>query len=171
VCVKFCKTVISTLAYLLDDVGSRTKLTLSNGDVIAYGYDDTYQLTSELRKDSQSQTLYDIAFHYDANGNRTKKVKDGTTTTYTYDEGDKLTKETTGATNTTYTYDGNGSLTKKTDGTNTDTYGYDVFGMMASFSDGTNSATYQYFGKSNSLVGSVPHHCARGRAGDQEESS
>jgi len=26
-------------------------------------------------------------------------------------------------------------------------------------------------GEGNSLVGSVPHHCARGRAGDQEESS
>ena len=133
----------------MDKVGSRTKLTLSNGNVITYGYDAAYQLTRELREDDQSQTLYDIAFHYDDAGNRTKQVHaEGATTTtvYYHDPGNKLTKTTAGAVTTTYTYDANGSLTKKDDGSTTSTYGYNVFGLMNTSDDGTITATYQFYG-------------------------
>jgi len=52
--------------------------------------------------------IFNRNYGYDAAGNRTSRVKDGVTVTYTYDNNDKLTSASDGS---SFGYDGNGNLT------------------------------------------------------------
>ncbi|HNS32320.1 MAG TPA: RHS repeat-associated core domain-containing protein [bacterium] len=91
---------------------------MNNGDYTEYGYDNTYQLTSETKKNSGDTTLYSYSYTYDGVGNRGTMVHfDGTNTTnytYSYNNLNQLTSKSDGATTTTtYTYDDNGNLIQK----------------------------------------------------------
>jgi len=110
---------------------------------MAYTYDDSYQLTGEVRTGGNA---YSQVFHYDSSGNRTKKTLGGTDTVYVYNNADQLTSQTTGGTTTTYEYDANGALTKSDDGTTVNGYTYDYDGYLRAFdTTGTdNDATYTY---------------------------
>ena len=48
-------TIISSFVYTHDKVGNRTSMSLADGDVVNYGYDASYQLISEIRKDKKKQ--------------------------------------------------------------------------------------------------------------------
>jgi RHS repeat-associated protein len=100
-------------AYYYDSRGNRTKTVLNNdaNKKIEYFYDDLNRLTKEQR--SGTSTNYTYQYSYDAVGNRTQMVKDGTTTTYAYDDENRLRTKTTGGVNTTYEYSYNGILTKE----------------------------------------------------------
>jgi YD repeat-containing protein len=76
-----------------------------------YRYDDVYRLTEETVKNPYGQPEYDIAYGYDAVGNRTSGYLDGVTTTYVYDNNDKLTSATDGSNSATFGYDGSGNMT------------------------------------------------------------
>ena len=60
-------TSVSSFVYTLDNVGNRKTMTLSDGSVIPYGYDSTYQLISEVRT---VHSAYQLAWGYDNVGNR-----------------------------------------------------------------------------------------------------
>jgi uncharacterized protein RhaS with RHS repeats len=49
---------------------------------------------------------YDLAYSYDEVGNRTSRVKDGVTVTYSYDDNNKLTSANDGS---SFGYDGAGN--------------------------------------------------------------
>jgi len=74
-------------------------------------YDNVYRETQELLKDPSNNTVYSETYGYDAVGNRTSMVKDGTTYTYTYDNNDKLTAISGGGQSASMTYDNNGNMT------------------------------------------------------------
>ena len=124
-----------------DKVGNRTSMTLSNGDVVTYGYDNAYQLISEVRNGS---TPYALSWLYDEVGNRLTQNKNGIITSYTCNDANQLVTEVTGLTSTTYTYAPNGNLTAKTDQTGTTTWAYNYENRQISYTDPLNSGSYVY---------------------------
>ena len=103
--------VISSFTYTLNNAGIRTSVAESDGSQVAYGYDASYKLTSEIRTGTHP---YSIAYTYDNVGNRLTQTKDGVLTTSAYNNRDQLTGET-GPNNTAYVYDHTGRITNKTD--------------------------------------------------------
>ena len=131
---------LASYQYTYDSASNVSSRTDSDGTVTTFGYDSSDQLTSEVRDNSHS-TGYSIAFVYDHNGNRTSKVQNGVTTTYSYDNHDKLTA----AGSKTYGYDLNGNCTTVSVGTNTTTLTYDIENRVVGIAypgGGSNSFAY-----------------------------
>ena len=112
-------SIISSYTYALNNAGIRTAVTELDGSHVAYGYDDCYKLTNEVRSGSHP---YSISYVYDNVGNRLSQTKDGQATAYVYNNRDQLTSETGPSGTTTNIYDHAGRLTIKTDGTGVTTY-------------------------------------------------
>ncbi|MBI4712082.1 MAG: hypothetical protein HY762_02065 [Planctomycetes bacterium] len=137
-------TTVSSFAYTYDLVGNKTSMGLLGGDVLAYGYDADYQLTSEVRT---GIVTYTIGIQYDEVGNRLTQTKNGVATNYSYNNANQLLTEVTGITPTVYAYDANGNVVSKTALGWTYLYGYDSDNHMINYTDSqtpTNNATYTY---------------------------
>jgi RHS repeat-associated protein len=100
-------TTLSSFSYTYNPVGNRTQVVESNGNVVTWTYDPTYQLTNEQRSGANS---YNISYVYDQVGNRTLLVNGGAPTTSTYNAANELATSQTSAGVTTRTYDGSGNL-------------------------------------------------------------
>jgi RHS repeat-associated protein len=96
-------TVLSRYVYTLGPAGNRLQVVESGTAVTArtvtYEYDQVYRLTRETIDAAGTANDQDIAYTYDAVGNRlTKEVVQGDTTTevvYAYDDNDRLVSEAT----------------------------------------------------------------------------
>ena len=111
-------TVISSYTYQYDSAGNPTKMTEANGDYTDYGYDNVYELTSEVMKDSGGTTIYSISWTYDNVGNRATQTKDGNQTSYTYNNMNQMSA----AGSASFTYDSNGNTASKTENQATTNY-------------------------------------------------
>ena len=100
-------TTLSSFNYTYNPVGNRTQVVESNGNVVTWVYDHTYQLTNDQRSGANS---YNITYVYDSVGNRTSLVNGGAVTTNTYNAGNELVTSQSSAGVTTSTYDGSGNL-------------------------------------------------------------
>ena len=69
---------------------------------------------------------YDLAYTFDAAGNRLTKTKDAVQTSYSYNDANRLLQAVTGQSTTTYTWDTRGNLTAKDVDGNATTYGYSL---------------------------------------------
>ena len=98
-----------------------------------FGYDNLYRLNAVTYPNSDTQS-----YTYDAIGNRSTKVHNGSTTNYTYDDADEMTA----AAGVTYTYDNNGNQISA----GSDTYGWDGENRLTSTSIGGVTGTYTYNG-------------------------
>ncbi len=119
----------------------------------AYGYDVLNRLTSI----DYGNTTPDVAFAYDANGNRTS-ISDGAgTETYTYDARDELTSVTRGTNVFSYAYDAAGNISQRTypDGTTT-TDSYDDDERLADVTSDGQTTTYTYDPAGNLLTTTLP---------------
>ena len=67
-------TTISSFGYKLDNVGNRTRVVESNGDVVTWTYDSAYQIKSERRSGANA---YHNTFTYDNAGNKNIKNASG----------------------------------------------------------------------------------------------
>ena len=140
--------VLSRFAYDLDAVGNRTAITMTQmitpgltfTDVVAYGYDATYQLTSETRTGNISYTQQ---FVYDPAGNRIQLITNGQVISYTYDVADRLLAEW-GARNVDYGWDANGNLITTTTGLSVTTYAYDYEDQLVEVTGPGVAAVYEY---------------------------
>jgi RHS repeat-associated protein len=112
---------ISTFVYTHDEVNNRTSITFANGDVVSFGYDAKYQLTSEARVGT---IAYSEAFTYGPTGNRLTRVKNGSLTTYTCNNANQLVSEVTAGTTTAYSFDANGNVIQKNVGNGTEVWDY-----------------------------------------------
>jgi RHS repeat-associated protein len=99
--------VISSFSYTYDNVGNRTRVDENGAGQVNWTYDDTYQLTNEVRTGNNT---YNVTHQYDPVGNRTTMIKDGSTTTFTYDAANQLENSLDSTGITTYTYDSAGNL-------------------------------------------------------------
>ena len=124
--------VTNTTYNQLDDI---SEIDLNNGVKTTYGYygtggtNDTtggyYGQLWQIKSASQSTTLQDIQYTWDADGNLTQQenLVSGQTENFTYDSLDRLTTAS-GAYSQTYTYDALGNITSMTNNGNTQFYSY-----------------------------------------------
>ena len=104
-----------------------------------YTYDADGQLTLAvfaLRPTPEASPKQNLAYNYDAMGNRTSTVINGVTTAYTTNE----LNEYTSVSGVAYTYDADGNLTS--DGTNT--YTYNSLNQLIGLSGANGTTTYGY---------------------------
>ena len=85
------------------------------------------------------------SYTYDKVGNRTQKVENGVTTTYSYNSLNQLRNES-GADTLTYAYNGNGQQISVSGSGITKTYAYTPAGMLASYTSGSDTQTNLYNG-------------------------
>ncbi len=114
-----------------------------------YSYDEAGRLKT-VDKTSAAQ----IAYTYDANGNRTGASGGEVITTGTIDSQDRLASQTRAGVTTTYTYTNNGSLLTSTSPTAAWTYAYDLQGNLRSATKSGTSITYLVDGR-NRRVGKL----------------
>jgi RHS repeat-associated protein len=147
-----------------DENGNELTLTDPNGNatgtsgdgVTTYGYDRANRLTSINYSDSTP----DVAYTYDAVGNRLT-MTDGVsgTQTRTYDNLDRLLTLTRGTATYSYEYDAAGNVTKRTYPDNVSTfadYTYDPLGRMATVVVGSRTLSYAYDAASNLVTTTLP---------------
>ena len=128
-----------------DAAGNAATIVDPLGQTTTYGYDPRNRLTSI---DYSAAGTPDVAYAYDANGNRTS-MTDGTgATSYVSDEaGRPISVTTPGPTTVGYRYDLDGHRTSLIypDGTAV-TYTFDAAGRLESLSDwASRSVAYTYF--------------------------
>ena len=82
----------------------------STGTCTGTDYDFSYDDFNRLTIGDISNGDEDYDYYYDEVGNRTKRVEDTTSTTYTFNYLNQLTSATTGKTTINYCYDDNGNL-------------------------------------------------------------
>ena len=63
--------VAQTIAFTYDAAGHRTQLTLANGSVVSYTYDDAGQVMAIVSKRNNGTFIGDLQYEYDAAGHRT----------------------------------------------------------------------------------------------------
>src|SRR5208337_3814050 len=121
-------------------LGQRTGMATLDG-TWTYGYDAIGELsTAAFASTNPAIPSQNLAYSYDANGNRTQTVINGATATYT---ANKLNQYTTVG-NTTYQYDKDGNLVSSTTGSVTTTYAYDSLNRLVSMTTPTDTWTYSY---------------------------
>ncbi|WP_158305415.1 RHS repeat-associated core domain-containing protein [Opitutus terrae] len=143
---------LSRFAYAYNDRGRRTAMETLEGRW-TYDYDALGQLTRAAFASTNPAVVpnQDLAYVYDALGNRIRTVENGVTTeyssnnlnqyvrtgdtTYRFDADGNLVQEATAETTTTYTYDDENRLVAVRRGTDTWSYGYDAFGGRVTSSE------------------------------------
>jgi uncharacterized protein RhaS with RHS repeats len=102
---------------------------LTFGDLsrIDYGYDQTYRLTDEVKRNAFGQVQYSLHWEYDEPGNRVYQLASGQEIIYAYDDNNKLLSSTDGV---SYGWDDNGNMVSRTQGGQTITYTYDYENKM-----------------------------------------
>ena len=102
--------------YEHDETGNITKITINNDEVVSFGYDSAYRLTSA----NSTNNTFDFSYTYDAVGNRLTKTSNGSTQYYVYGGGNRLEEirsgSLTGPVLYSFDYDANGSMTAKLNG-------------------------------------------------------
>jgi len=133
-------TVLQSFDYILDNAGTRKKVTELGGSYIMWDYDNLYRLKSEKRYTSSGTLSWEASILYDDAGNRDLMTVNGNTTDYEYNNLDQLTSA--GA--VTYGYNGRGDLTTITNGANVTTYTYNAADQLTSVAAGGITSSYVY---------------------------
>jgi len=131
---------LQNLDYSREPAGNITAISdnLDPSNSQSLTYDDLYQLVGAIGP------YGNIAYTYDAAGNRLSKTTDGQTDTYTYEQGTNRLRSVGGATQKTFTYDPNGNTLSE----NEKVYAYNQHNRLTSISqDGSRLAEYVYNGE------------------------
>jgi RHS repeat-associated protein len=109
-----------------------------------YTYDAAGQLTHAVFASTNPAVANkDLAYIYDAAGNRIKTILNGATTNYATNDRNEYT--TVGG--TTYQYDADGNLVSQTDGSGTTTFTYNSLNQLVKVVTPTDTWVYQYNGR------------------------
>jgi RHS repeat-associated protein len=134
---------LASYSYTLGASGNRTAVTELSGRTVTYTYDDLYRLTSESIANDLHGVNGNVAYGYDAVGNRlnrTSNVNGVPAQASTYDANDRLTSDN---------YDNNGN----TIAANGNSYGYDFENHLTSLNNV--SVTYAYDGDGNRVAKTI----------------
>ncbi|MCP9494183.1 MAG: hypothetical protein MSG64_06985 [Pyrinomonadaceae bacterium MAG19_C2-C3] len=135
----------ATVAYAYDVTNKLTSRSLPNGVTTAYRYDGLNRLT-RLADATQTASITDNQYAYNATGNITQKVDGEGSQTYGYDTLDRLTSAARPNTPTeSYAYDAVGNRTSSHQSANNT---YQGFNKLAS----ANGVTYQYDNNGNLIT-------------------
>ena len=126
--------VLSRFDYGYDSLGRITSMTTLAGN-FTYAYDANSQLTSVHAPGGRS-----ITYQYDAAGNRTAVVDNGTNTIYI---ANGLNQYLTAGV-ASFSYDADGNLVTKTDASGTTAYTYDDENRLVSLVSSSGSWNYEY---------------------------
>ncbi|HUU84061.1 MAG TPA: CARDB domain-containing protein [Phycisphaerae bacterium] len=136
--------VNSRFDYTYDDLGRRTSMDTVDG-LWTYEYDATGQLTRAVL-DSTNPAIpdQDLAYVYDAAGNRIQTIANGVTTNYTTNDMNQYVTVGSAA----YEYDADGNMISKTEGADAWTYAYNDENRLTQVvtPDGTWAYEYDAFG-------------------------
>jgi RHS repeat-associated protein len=106
-----------------------------------YTYDAIGELTHAVfASTNPSMPNQDLAYAYDAAGNRTQTIINGVTTTYTTNNMNQYTQ----VSGTTYGYDANGDMISATDASGTTTYTYNAQHQLMGVTAPGGSSSYRY---------------------------
>ena len=135
-------TINSRFDYTYNPLGQAATMATLDG-TWTYSYDADGQLVHAEFVPVAGSTIpaQDLTYVYNAAGDRTQTVINGTTTNYTSNNVNETTSTSDG---TTYTYDADGNLLSKTDASGTTTYTYDSLDRLTSVTSPTDSWIYQY---------------------------
>lgn len=137
---------ISTFDYSFDEVGNHIQTTEANGDYTLYGYDASYNLRTEQRKNSSNNQIYKYEYQYDTAGNRTAKILTNSapgspkTFTCTYSDNNLLTQVSGGVTGS-FSYDYFGNQSGRTIGSQVWTYAYDSLSRLTTVNQTSSPAS------------------------------
>ena len=123
-------STLSKFTYVLNPVGSPTRITDKDGDVVSFTYHPDREFLTEVCYQLSCPGPSDpfIRWEYDGIGNRTKEIRPSVTTDYVYDASDRLQTVTPGGQSATaYTWDRNGNMT----GAGPRTFTYDLAGASS----------------------------------------
>jgi len=133
-------SVLSSFAYTYDSRGRRTSVNTSYG-LWTYEYDDIGQLVHAAVTSTDPEIPnQDLAYVYDALGNRIDTIKNGVTTLYTTNNLNQYTK----VGDTTYVFDLDGNLIEEHSPSGTTAYIYNDENRLAAVTKGVNTWQYTY---------------------------
>jgi RHS repeat-associated protein len=132
--------ILSRFDYTYDDLNEPvTEATLDG--TWTYTYDGAGQLIHAVfASTNPSVANQDLAYAYDAAGNRIETIANGVTTAYTTNDRNEYT--TVGG--TTYQYDAVGNLISETDASGTTTFSYNALSELIKVVTPTDTWVYQY---------------------------
>ncbi len=135
-------TLISFFNYTYDSRGRRTTMNSADGNW-THSYDDIGQLTHAVfASETTNIPNQDLAYAYDALGNRIQTIENGITTTYTANNLNQYV--TVGQTN--YTFNPDGNLIQQASTSGTTTYFYNDENRLISLVSSQGVAAYTYDG-------------------------
>ncbi|MFO0943396.1 MAG: RHS repeat-associated core domain-containing protein, partial [Pirellulales bacterium] len=137
-------TINSRFDYSYTVLGQVSTLVTIDG-TWTYSYDTVGQLVHAVF-DSTNVTIpdQDLAYIYNAAGNRAQTIINGVTSTYVSNSVNEYTSVTSPDGTTTYTYDLAGNMLTKTDASGTTTYTYDSLNRLTSVTSPSESFVYEY---------------------------
>ncbi len=134
--------VLSSFKYAYDSRGRRTSMNSLDGQW-AYTYDDIGQLTHAVFVTATTNIAnQDLAYAYDALGNRIRTIENGVTTSYRANNLNQYV--TVGTTN--FTFDADGNLIKEVSSNGTVTYTYNDENRVIAMTSPQGSWQYTYDG-------------------------
>jgi RHS repeat-associated protein len=133
-------TVDSRFDYTYNTLREETSEATIDG-TWTYSYDTTGQLIHAVfASTNPAIPSQDLAYIYDAVGNRTQTITNGATANYTSNS----VNEYTSTGDTTYKYDADGNVISQTDASGTTTYSYDSLNRLAGVTTPTDTWIYEY---------------------------
>ena len=133
-------TVLSRFDYTYNSRGMRTSMTTIDG-TWSYTYDDIGELTHAVFTSTNPLIPnQDLAYTYDAMGNRISTTENGITTAYTTNSMNQYTQ----VGDTTYFYDADGNLIKEVSPSGTTTYTYNKENKLIAINSPTGTWSYTY---------------------------
>jgi RHS repeat-associated protein len=159
--------VLSSVTYVRQGIGEPTKIIREDGTYVEIEYDDALRISRETYYDAVDAVIEELAYEYDAAGNRIALLRDGAASSWDYDLGHELSHiGLADGSDEWYTHDDDGRLTvaDRYDGIADEfaEYLYDSFDNLTAVKDrdGSERASYEYDSRGNRVV-------ANGDAGEQ----
>ena len=129
-------TVLASVSYVRADSGEPTRITREDGSYVLVAYDAALRVERERYFDASDALVEEIAYTYDADGNRSSRTTSSGTETYVYASGARLLHiERGGAPVASYTYDGGGRVTRIERGVDAHTLSYDADDHVVAIAD------------------------------------
>ena len=147
-------------SYTHDANGNRRTLTDANGNATAAAGDGTttfaYDRANRLVSIDYADQTPDVAFTYDAAGNRLSMSDGSGTESRTYDALDRVLTVSRGQNVFSYAYDASGNVTRRTHPGGVVDYAYDALDRLTSVTSGGRQTTYSYDAGSNLVQTVLP---------------